>query len=417
MARELDVIVWGSTGFTGSLVAEYLAKNYSGRISWGLGGRNQAKLEEVRQRLVEINPTAKDIPILTANISDPRSMEALVSKASVIISTAGPFLQLGTPVVEACVKVGTDYVDITGETNWVRSLVDKYHKQAEESGAFIVPCCGFDSIPSDLGTYMMVEAARSQGKKCTGVTALATAIKGTASGGTLHSGLGIIEAVPLRELIQMNNGYYLIPEEPQDDSRRRRKAQRTFEERDRNGLAYNSELKKWMSPFVMQSINSKVVRRSLYLLPEVYGDYLDFHYTEAVATSSFFIALISTILYNLVVVLLLFSFVRTLVKKVIPKPGEGPTRKQIDEGFFHFKYVADIEGGKKLIGISKGLKDPGYGETAKMVSESALCLVLDRQKVKQRRAGKGGILTPASAFGSTLLDRLREAGMTWTVLE
>jgi len=323
-----------------------------------------------------------------------------VAKTDVIISTAGPFQLYGTPVVDACVRLKTDYCDITGESPWIREIIDKYHSTAVENKVWIVPSTGFDSIPSDLGTYIAVEYIREKYHVgCRKVQYFLTDISGGVSGGTLASVLNIME-MEKSKLKAMGNPYYLNPADCIGNDKP-----------DKFTVAYNNQLKSWTGPNMMAGINTRIVRRSWSFLRETYGS--NFSYEEAI-TGSFIYCSIVGLGLLIFVLLALFAPTRNIVKKVVTQPGSGPSRKAIDNGHFTVEILAQTDEAEPhyVKAVVKGVKDPGYGETSKMIAETAITLALHRSELRSKFSG--GILTTA-CIGSPLVERLRSAGMTFSV--
>jgi len=404
--RKFHVLLWGATGYTGAIVAEYFAKNAPKNLKWGIAGRDSAKLEKVKASLIPIDPQLKDLEIIIANSNNEASVGELVKQTRVILTTVGPYAKYGNSLVEACVKHKTDYVDLTGELPWIRSIVDKYHQQAMQNGVLIVTCCGFDSIPSDLGTFLVVDYMKKKyNKNAAEVKNVLLKMKGGVSGGTIASMMDMLENVPRDELKKSRDPYYLAP------GGQRGPDQREFPFK----FAYDNVINAWTTPFVMATLNTRVVRRSNHLLNNAYGD--GFSYTECAQAKGFFMGLIFTIIYAVVMILLVFAPTRSLLKRILPSPGEGPSQKDRETGFFKFLVygTTQSEKGEKSETVKAeviGVQDPGYGETAKMISESAICLALQRD---QLTGIQGGICTPASAMGMTLIERLRKAGMTFKI--
>ncbi|WP_434384174.1 saccharopine dehydrogenase family protein [Melittangium boletus] len=404
---EFDVIVWGATGFTGRLVAEYLARTQdTHRARWALAGRDRAKLEQVRASL---GAAHAELPLVMADARDAASLDALVGRTRVIISTVGPYARHGSELVAACARNGTDYCDLTGEVHWMRRMIDAHHTQARESGARIVHTCGFDSIPSDLGVLMMQEAMRERhGSHLDQVRYYTVKMSGGVSGGTAASMTQMFDELEKDPSLRrvMGNPHALDPE-----PRRGRP-----EERDQMGLRYSEELGQWTGPFFMASVNTRVVRRSNALLGYPWGK--DFLYSEASAFGRGVKGLLTA--SGMVAGLGAFFGVasvpalrRQLEKHVLPAPGEGPTPEQREKGYFVVKLLGEgtsQAGGRvRLEGKVAAKGDPGYAATSRMLAEAALCLAFDDVKAE------GGVLTPASSMGSTLIERLRRAGMTFDV--
>ena len=264
-SREHDVIVFGASGFTGELVAEYLLAHYGDSdLRIALAGRNEAKLEAVRERLGVVHPKADSLPILMADSFDKKALKRLAKSAEVICTTVGPYAKYGEPLVEACVDRGTDYCDLTGETPFIRRIIDRYHDAARESGARIVCCCGFDSIPSDLGTLMVQEAMHERyGAYANEVRYIAGRMGGALSGGTVASMLNIVDQAKrdrdLRSILL--DPYALNPPGDREGP----------DGRDQSGVRYDDDLQSWTGPFMMAAINTRVVRRTHALMGHPWG--------------------------------------------------------------------------------------------------------------------------------------------------
>ncbi len=409
--RRFDVVLWGATGFTGALVAEYLARQYGGeKLRWALAGRSRDKLEKVRATLAPIDPGAGALPLLLGDSADRASLDAIAREASVVISTVGPYARYGSDLVAACVEAGTDYCDLTGEPQFVRRMIDAYHARAGETGARIVHSCGFDSIPSDLGTLMVQTAMRERhGRPAREVRCLHSTNGFAISGGTVASMLeGAREMTSDPEVRRIfADPYALDPERPRAD--------RPRGQRDQMGVRWDPDLGRWSGPFALAASNSRVVMRTNALLGYPYGR--DFRYVEGMSTGPgpglvawLHAAGMTAGTAGFFAAVALPPTRWLLARTVLPRPGEGPSKETRERGRFttRFVAVADGEGSgppARVFGSVHGMQDPGYGETAKMLSESAMCLAFDEQP------GKGGILTPAACLGMRLIDRLRAAGM------
>ena len=412
MPRSFDVLLWGATGFTGQLVAEYLARHYGvGRdLRWALGGRSKGKLEKVRAALAAVDPRAGELPLLVGDGTDRASLDRLAIDASVVCSTVGPYALHGRELVAACVEAGTDYCDLTGEPHFVRAMIDAHHERAGATGARIVHCCGYDSIPSDLGTLMLQERAKkAHGAPCSAVKHLAGEAKGGMSGGTAASMVALMDEASrdpgVRRLL--NDPYSLDPD----------RGDHGPDGHDQRGVRWDADLGMWTGPFLMAAINTRVVRRTNALLGYAWGR--DFRYREAMSfgrgakgwLTAAGVAAGTTLAMAAVAV----APVRRLVAdRVLPAPGEGPSKERRDAGFFVSRLVGTLPDGKgKLRGTVRGVSDPGYGETAKMLSESAVCLAKDGEAIRKQ----GGVLTTASCMGMRLVERLRDKGMTFDCTE
>ncbi len=389
-----DVVVWGATGFTGRLVVEYLAEHAPPEVRWAIGGRNSEKLEALRAEL------PGDVPVVTGDAHDPASMEALAAGTRVVASTVGPYALHGTQLVSACAHAGIDYCDLTGEPQWIRANVDTLHEVARESGARLVHCCGFDSIPSDLGVLLLHRAFEAKGRRLSQARLVVRQMRGGVSGGTVASMLNLMEQTgdsAVRRLI--GNPYALNPPGLREGP-------------DRNetlAVSRDPHLGVWTGPFLMAGINTRVVRRSNALLGFPYGR--DFRYGEVAEARSRMGALKLTLGIGGLAAIGVGRIGRAAVRRFTPSPGEGPSREQLERGSFHMTLVGHAEGAPEMVleAQVKGVRDPGYGETAKMLAESALCLAQDELPQE------GGVLTPASCLGWSLIERLRGAGMTFEV--
>ena len=419
-SRRFDIVLWGATGFTGKLVAEYLARhthlpNDPGdgpALSWALAGRSQKKLEAVRTALAADFPRASELPLLLGDSNDRVSLDQIVRQARVVITTVGPYALHGRELVAACVDAGTDYVDLAGETPFIRDMIDRHHARAKQTGARIVHSCGYDSIPSDLGVLMLQEHAQEKyGARIPHIHFFAGESKGAASGGTVASMLNLMEEAGKDPKVRRiaGNPYALVPEHQG----------RGPDGADQMGVRYDKDSGRWTGPFVMAGINTRIVRRSNSLLDYAWGK--GFRYDEAMsfkpgakgliqasvvtaATAAFFVAALAAPVRKL------------LQKTVLPAPGEGPSKELRDSGYFTSRLYGEVtgkSGSARLLGTVKGTSDPGYGETAKMISESAMSLLFDGAAIRQA----GGVLTPASCMGMPLVLRLRKAGMTFDVTE
>lgn len=410
ITRPLDVLVWGATGFTGKLVAEYLATHYgAGDLRWGLGGRSLSKLEEVRASLARMDTRFADLPLLVADAHDVDSLRKVVAQTRAVCSTVGPFAIHGSLLVAACVQEQTHYADITGEPQWIVAMIDAHHDAAKAAHARIVPCCGFDSIPSDLGTQMMVEHLREHHQQATrSVHAVFGPLRGQFSGGTFASILHLVEQAARDPKVRkiLMDPYAFDPKD----------SKKTPPSPDQNGPAFDPDLRCWTAPFLMSPVNTRMVRRSNALLERSYGS--SFVYKESMRCGSgpqgFLAALgVSSALVGGLGVATIPVVRKALQKYVLPSQGDGPSKEVQERGFFRARLVAEGEGGVKVQGRLAGQRDPGYAETAKMLAEAVLCLALDQDRLPSQ----GGVLTPASAMGKVLRERLVRAGMTFEVVE
>lgn len=392
--REFDVVVLGATGFTGRLVAERLATDGGPGLRWAIAGRSASKLESLT---ADLATGACGLPAaVVVDATDEEGLRKLAERTRVICTTVGPYAQHGAPVVAACAATGTHYCDLAGEAHWVRDMIDRYHEQAQRTGAKIVPCCGFDSIPSDLGVWLLQSTLSGQGRKASEVLGLLTSMRGTASGGTLASIIGIASSVrknpALRRVI--GNPHALDPDpraSPRDAS-------------DQMGMARNSRLGVVTGPWLMASINRRVVHRSNALLGHQYGE--AFRYQEVMSRPATIRgtaqAAIGTGLTLGLLAAAAIPPLANMLSRRVPA-GSGPDANARERGRFCLQVVAVSEPDLPMVTVSDNL-DPGYGSTSKMLSQSALCLALDDLPEA------AGLLTPASAMGQHLLDRLQPRG-------
>jgi short subunit dehydrogenase-like uncharacterized protein len=405
--RELDLVLFGATGFTGKLVAEYLAKKKDrGALHWALAGRSPDKLERVRDDLTALDPALSDLPLLVGDSLDPVAVAGIVRRTRVVCTTVGPYAKYGGPLVAACAEQGVHYCDLTGETPWIRAMIKAHHARAEASGARIVHCCGFDSIPSDLGVLMIHDHLARQGKRIAEAHFRVMRMKGGASGGTVASMMNILEEARDPAVRRaLGDPYALYPEgAPRGPDRGDQTGPRRDPDTGHDGG-------RWTAPFVMAAINTRVVRRSNALSGFAYGE--GFRYDEAVDTgpgpAGFARAAAMSAAIGGAMGLAVLPPGRRVLGRFLPSPGEGPSRAERERGGFRIAIHARSDGGERLTGLVEGTSDPGYGETSKMLGEAALCLVGDDLPPR------GGILTPATAMGMKLCDRLRAAGMTFRV--
>lgn len=404
MANQYDVVVWGATGFTGKWVAKHLFNQYpQAELKWAIAGRNQAKLDQVHKF---IGDTQKRVDSLLADSDDLVSLQAMVAKTKVVISTVGPYALYGTKLVQACAESGTHYVDLTGESPWIRRMIDSYSEAAQSSGAKIVHCCGFDSIPSDMGNFHIQSQALKQfGQPLKSVTGVVMKMKGGASGGTIHSMFNVMkEAVADKKLRKLLANPYTLNPDPSFNGADRR---------DQISAEYNSELDIWTAPFVMASINTRVVRRSNALMGFPYGEDNSYHETMATSDGLSGRAKAMGIAYGFMLFAgaAITSVGRSVLAKLLPSQGEGPEVDPENPGFYVIEFHGETAQGENISTRLKGDADPGYGSTSKMLAESAVCLAKDTLQVG------GGIWTPSSAMGHALLDRLENnAGLTFEVI-
>ncbi|MFM2247405.1 MAG: hypothetical protein RL071_3479 [Pseudomonadota bacterium] len=395
--RPLDLVLLGATGFVGRQCAAHLARHAPPGMRWAVAGRDRARLEAAR---AAAGATSAELRVV--DTADAAAVEALVAEARVVLTTVGPYAKYGDAVLGACARLGTDYVDITGETPWVRRMIDQHHEAAVASGARIVPFCGFDSVPSDLGVWMLVEWIRATWGEPVREVRAAFSAKGGFNGGTLDSALTLRERGDLRMLA---DPFLLNPAD-------RRPGPAPARSKDPRGTVSDPALGT-LAPFFMAPVNTRVVRRSHAIFASRGQDYgPDFVYQEymrppggavgawvMMAGMGAFFALSGK------------PWGRDLLRRFAPKPGEGPSEAQMDAGGFKVELVAEAQGGRTVRGKVASAGDPGNRVTTKIVCEAALCLLYDRAALPQG----AGILTPATAFAAPLRARLEAQGFTFVV--
>jgi short subunit dehydrogenase-like uncharacterized protein len=403
--REFDIVLFGATSFVGRLCAEYLARSAPPEVRIGLAGRSRERLGELQGSL---GGRAADWSLLIADTTDPVSLSELAASTRVLATTVGPYRRYGLPVVEACASAGTHYADLTGEVLFMREAIDRFDKLAAENGARIVHSCGFDSIPSDLGVLLLHEAATADGAgELEDTTLVVQAMKGGPSGGTIATMKGTIEdARSSPELARLLADPYALS--PDRDAEPRLGA-----ESDLRGVQHDHELGIWIGPFVMGSINTRAVRRSNALQGHGYGS--RFGYREVMGFGSGPRGAVAAGAVaggvGALVVGLALTPTRAVLDRVLPSPGEGPSKKQRDAGFFRIEIHARTSSGARYVCRVAAQGDPGYKATAVMFGESSLSLALDDEALPSR----AGVLTPATALGNVLVERLRAAGQTFEV--
>lgn len=382
--RQFEITVYGSTGYTGRLVAEYLHKEYGDDLNWAMAGRSLDKLKSVRDEM----GLPESVNLVVADSSDPDSLKAMAEGTQAVITTVGPYQLYGEPLVKACAEAGTDYVDLCGEPAWMVDMIDRYSEAAAKSGARIVHSCGFDSIPFDMGVYMLQREAKAEkGEPYARVRGRVRKMQGTFSGGTAASFMETMKRAQKEpQILDWLKNPFSLAEGFQGP------AQPTGHK-----PVHDEDLNSWAAPFVMAAINTKNVHRSNALMGHAYGE--DFTYDEMVMTgpgekgqaAAEYVAKQDTFGKN------------------PPKPGEGPSKEEREAGFYEAAFYGG-EGDDVMVAVVTGDKDPGYGSTSKMISEAALCLTRD----VDRSTTPGGVYTPAPAMGNSLIGRLEaHAGLTF----
>jgi short subunit dehydrogenase-like uncharacterized protein len=407
--RTHDLVVFGATSFVGQLLARYLYQEFGlrGRLRWAIAGRSRAKLEELRRSM---GAGAARLPIVVADAGDDAALREMCAGAKAIASTVGPYALYGEPLVRACVETGTDYCDLTGEPQWIRRMLQKYEDAARKSGARIVHCCGFDSIPSDLGVHFLQREARTRfGQPCSRVKMRVKAASGGLSGGTAASAMNAFREMAADPKLrkELANPYSLCPK---GHGSKTRQPNVKFAE-------YDPDFQGWVAPFVMAAVNVRIVHRTNALARGAYGK--DFRYDEAVlggrglrgrATATAIAAGLGCFALAAAIPPLRAA----LERFVLPAPGEGPSPEKQKKGFYDLRFVGLTDDGRTIRVKVTGQGDPGYGSTSQVLGQAAAMLALD---VPRSRV-PGGFWTPATIFGDKLIERLtKHAGLRFEVLE
>ena len=406
---KLDLVLYGATGFVGKLTAAYLLRAAPSDARIGLAGRSQQKLDELRTRL---GGPAANWPLIVADSSDRAALDAMARRTTAVATTVGPYLRYGLPLVAACADAGTHYADLTGEPLFMRRTIDEFDEPARRSGARIVHTAGFDSIPSDLGVLTLHDqVARDGAGDLEDTTLVVTALRGGISGGTIDSMRAQLEelsAHPDQQKVVFDQ-YSLSPQrdkEPDQDPAWR-------PEGDLRRPVYDPEIGQWLAPFVMAQVNTRVVRRSNALQDWAYGR--RFRYQETMGTGSGPLGLgrAGAITGGLGVMMgaMAFGPSRAALDRVLPKPGEGPSEKTRNRGHFRMEIHTRTTSGVRYVATVAGKGDPGYAATAVMFGEAGLALALDGDRLPAR----AGVLTPATAIGLPLAERLVAQGFTYEV--
>lgn len=402
--KKFDLIVFGATSFVGQILVQYLWKRHGleGEVKWAIAGRDSAKLEVLKNRLGE---RARDLPLLLANASNEAELQALCAQTRVVVSTVGPYALYGSPLVKVCAETGTDYCDLTGEVQWIARMIEQHEETARQTGARIVHCCGFDSIPSDLGVYFLQQAANEKfGEPCQQVRMRVRKLKGEFSGGTVASMINVTREVAADPALakKLANPYLISPN-------------RLPARQPNVGFAeFDPVAQSWLAPFVMAGINTRVVHRSNAM--QGYGYSKEFKYDEAMMTGAGFKGRLTAMglasgMAGFLVGAALPPTRWVLEKFVVPKPGEGPSETSQQRGSYDLRFYGTTSKENTLSAKVTGDMDPGYGSTGKMLGEAAVCLARD---VGDK---PGGFWTPASLMGEPLLARLQShAGLKFELL-
>jgi short subunit dehydrogenase-like uncharacterized protein len=403
-----DLIVFGATSFVGKLLCRYLADQFGADepLKWAAAGRSMAKLRDLRASLGEGQAA---LPLIAADAADEIALIAMCTQARVVISTVGPYALYGEPLVKVCAETGTDYCDLTGEVHWIKRMLDRYELAAKASGARIVHCCGFDAIPSDLGVQFLQQEARGRfGEPCSSIAMRVKAMRGGASGGTIASFMNIAKEAAADAALrkQLANPYLLCPKPDTPHVR----------QRGLGAAAYDWDHDSWVAPFIMAGINTRIVHRSNALSGYSYGR--DFRYDEAMLTGKGLAGRAKA----LAIAAGLGGFMaasalrptRWALARFLPAPGEGPSPQAQSSGFYDLRFVGTTSGGRKLRAKVVGAGDPGHGSTSKILGQAGACLAFDVARTEK----PGGFWTPATLFGSRLIERLRShAGLAFEIID
>ena len=384
MDKKFDIIIYGATGFTGSLGAKYMDK-YSNEFKWAIAGRDSNKLEKLQNEI----PGKPEIVIADAN--DEQALLKLTASTKVVASYAGPFNKYSNLLVKACVETGTHYVDITGEAIWVRDLIDNYHQRCIDNKIKIIPACGYDSIPSDLGTYFTAKQVNEPLKSIFAYHNMS----GGVSGGTIESAFTMRD---FKSKHKMGHPFLLNPEGSYSKNQR-------LLSKDYFSIKKNKKLNKWVIPFVMAITNTRPVRRSAALMEakqQSYGP--DFVYNEFQMVNKYSVALITTVSLAVLGMIIVSPF-RNFLRKFFPKPGTGPNEKTRNNGWYEALFVAKTTKNQEYVYRMYGKGDPGYKSTSMFLVESAISLLNNSD------IGEYGVLTPATGLGDDLIIRLKDQGV------
>jgi len=400
-----DLVVFGATSFVGKILCRYLLEEFGtrGELKWAAAGRSNAKLEALRSSL---GAQAAALPLVIADAADEASLRKLCASTRVVVSTVGPYALHGEPLLKACAETGTDYCDLTGEVQWIRRMLQSYEATARKSGARIVHCCGFDSIPSDLGVHFLQRQAMKQfGVPCTRIKMRVKAMRGGMSGGTVASLMNVVKEAAADPALrkELADPYSLCP-----PSRTPKVRQPTI-----NWAQLDADFGAWVAPFVMSAINTRIVHRTNALSKRAYG--ADFTYDEAMLMGRGVKGMVGATALTAGLAGFMFAGAigplrSALARFVLPKTGEGPSAEAQRKGYFDLRFLGATADGRQIRTKVTGDRDPGYGSTGKMLGQAAACLALDVDKATK----PGGFWTPATIFGDGLVRRLSDrAGLTF----
>ena len=410
---EHDLVIMGATGFTGKLVVEYLIENYgveNEEFTWAIAGRDKNKLERLRSSFKYIDSNSDKIPTLVVDSHDTISLDKMTSISRLVISTVGPYLKFGEALVESCVKNSTHYCDLTGEVPFIRRSIDSFDIKAKKNNCRIVHSCGFDSVPSDIGVLLLqMDSLKRFNKPCNEVNLYVRSIRGGLSGGTIDSMISIYKYMGSNPDHQklLKSPFSLNPK----DSLKNNTWQPILK-----SVKWDDDIQRWLCPFIMAGFNSRIVMRTNAITDYRYG--IDFKYSEVSSYKKGLSGFLKAVVMFIGLVLIQISLkVRPLLwflrKFFLPLPGEGPSKQIRDNGFFKLDIIGSMDNIKRIRFTVTGEGDPGYSATAKMITESALSILLDQDRIPK----VSGVLTPAAGIGVVLAERLNEKGFNFSINE
>ena len=410
---EHDLVIMGATGFTGKLVVEYLIENYgveNEEFTWAIAGRDKNKLERLRSSFKYIDSNSDKIPTLVVDSHDTISLDKMTSISRLVISTVGPYLKFGEALVESCVKNSTHYCDLTGEVPFIRRSIDSFDIKAKKNNCRIVHSCGFDSVPSDIGVLLLqMDSLKRFNKPCNEVNLYVRSIRGGLSGGTIDSMISIYKYMGSNPDHQkfLKSPFSLNPK----DSLKNNTWQPILK-----SVKWDDDIQRWLCPFIMAGFNSRIVMRTNAITDYRYG--IDFKYSEVSSYKKGLSGFLKAMVMFIGLVLIQISLkVRPLLwflrKFFLPLPGEGPSKQIRDNGFFKLDIIGSMDNIKRIRFTVTGEGDPGYSATAKMITESALSILLDQDRIPK----VSGVLTPAAGIGVVLAERLNEKGFNFSINE
>ena len=410
---EYDLVIMGATGFTGKLVVEYLIENYgveNEEFTWAIAGRDINKLERLKSSFKYIDSNSNKIPRLVVDSHDTNSLDKMTSISRLVISTVGPYLKFGEALVESCVKNGTHYCDLTGEVPFIRKSIDAFDIRAKKNNCRIVHSCGFDSVPSDIGVLLLqMDSLKRFDKPCDEVNLYVRSIRGGLSGGTIDSMISIFK------YMGSNPGHRKLLKSPFSLNPRESLKNNTWQPILKS-VKWDDDIQRWLCPFIMAGFNSRIVMRTNAITDYRYG--IDFKYSEVSSYKKGLSGFLKAVVMFIGLVLIQISLkVRPLLwflrKFFLPSPGEGPSKEIRDNGFFKLDIIGSMDNIKKIRFTVTGEGDPGYSATAKMITESALSILLNQDRIPK----VSGVLTPAAGIGVVLAERLNDKGFNFSINE